>query len=212
MPFSHLPTDQIQDALRGQPFKPLHDLYPQELLVGEARPAAVLIPLVEIDGEWQILFIRRTKLPGDIHSGQVALPGGGLDKKDASLSDTALRETHEELGIRPEDVRLLGQLNEFIAISNYRVTPFVGTLPWPYKIVPAEQEVARWFTIPLGWLADPANHTIQRRILPNGLGDIGVIYFQEYDGELLWGLSARIITEFLDVAGLNGSERQNISP
>ena len=200
-----LTTHQIQDALRSQPFKALHELYPQELLNGEPRPAAVLIPLVKEHDGWHILFIRRTSVAGDIHSGQVAFPGGGLDQSDPSLTATALRETEEELGIRPQDVQILGQLNEFIAISNYRVTPFIGTLPWPYPIIQAEKEVARWFTIPLGWLADPRNRTIERRTLPNGLGEVGVIFFQEYDGETLWELSARILTEFLDVAGLNGT-------
>jgi 8-oxo-dGTP pyrophosphatase MutT (NUDIX family) len=201
---NHLSTQQIKKALKAQPFKPLSNHYPQELLNGEPRPAAVLIPLVRDHGLWNILFIRRTTVQGDIHSGQVALPGGGLDKTDLSLASTALRETQEELGIQPEDVQILGQLNEFIAISNYRVTPFVGTIPWPYPIIQEQKEVARWFTIPLNWLADKANRTIQRRILPNGLGEIGVIYFNEYDGDVLWGLSARIITELLDVIGLNG--------
>lgn len=201
-----LTTHQIQDALRSQPFKALHELYPQELLNGEPRPAAVLIPMVKEHDGWHILFIRRTSVAGDIHSGQVAFPGGGLDQSDPSLTATALRETEEELGIQPQDVQILGRLNEFIAISNYRVTPFVGTLPWPYPIIQAEKEVARWFTIPLGWLADPRNRTIERRKLPNGLGEVGVIFFQEYDGETLWGLSARILTEFLDVAGLNGTK------
>ena len=122
----NLTTKQIKSALKAQPFKPLRELYPQEFLRGEPRPAAVLIPFVKQQDHWQILFIRRTTVDGDIHSGQVALPGGGLDKTDPSLAACALRETNEELGIQPEDVQILGQLNEFIAISNYRVTPFVG--------------------------------------------------------------------------------------
>ena len=112
-----LTVRQIQTALKEQPFKPLHELYPPELLIGEPRPAAVLIPLVKDHDQWHVLFIRRTKVDGDIHSGQVALPGGGLDKTDPSLTATALRETNEELGILPEDVQILGHMNEFIAIS-----------------------------------------------------------------------------------------------
>lgn len=202
----HLTASQIQAALKAQPFKPLHELYPPELLIGEPRPAAVLIPLVKDQDQWHVLFIRRTKVDGDIHSGQVALPGGGLDKTDPSLAATALRETNEELGILPDDVHILGQMNEFIAISNYRVTPFVGTLPWPYPIIQEEKEVARWFTIPLSWLADENNRSLQRRALPNGLGEVGVIYYHQYDGEILWGLSARIISELLEITGLNGSK------
>ncbi|MEJ2512695.1 MAG: CoA pyrophosphatase [Anaerolineales bacterium] len=201
-----LTAHQIQTVLKSQPFKPMHDLYPQEIMKGDPGPAAVLIPLVQAQDSWHVLLIRRTHIVGDIHSGQVAFPGGGLEKTDSSLIETALRETNEELGIQPEDVQILGRLNEFISISNYRVTPYIGTLPWPYPIVQAEKEVARWFTIPLRWLADENNRTIQRRTLPKGLGEIGVIFFNDYDGEVLWGLSARIITEFLDVAGLNGSK------
>ena len=68
-----------------------------------------------------------------------------------------------------------------------------------------KKEVARWFTIPLSWLADESNRRVQRRTLPNNLGEVGVIYYQEYDGEILWGLSARIITELLEITGLNGA-------
>lgn len=201
----HLSLDKIKAALKKQPFKPLHNFYPQELLDGEPRPAAVMIPLVRESNDWHVLFIRRTEIQGDIHSGQVALPGGGLDKNDPNLAAAALRETYEELGIQPTDVKILGQLNEFIAISNYRVTPFIGTLPWPYPIIQDLKEVARWFTIPLTWLANPNNRLIKTRTLPNSLSEVGVIYFDQYDGEVLWGLSARIITEFLEVTGLNGN-------
>lgn len=196
-----LTLDQIRTALENQPFKDLFDHYPPGLLEGSPRPAAILIPLVWTEKGWEIIFIRRTEVEGDIHSGQVALPGGRRDRVDADLTAAALRETHEELGIKPEDITILGQLNEFVAISNYRVTPFVGTLHWPYPIVMDEREVAHWFTIPLDWLADPANHHTERRTLPNGIGEVAVIYFEHYDGELLWGLSARMITELLEVLG-----------
>lgn len=197
-----LSLDAITAALKSQPFKALYNHYPEGLLNGEPRPAAVLIPLVRMEDGWHILFIRRTEVAGDIHSGQVALPGGKRERTDPSLRDAAKRETQEELGISPDDVTILGQLNEFIAISNFRVTPFVGTLPWPYPITIDSREVARWFSIPLAWLADPANRVTSYRELPNGLGKVSVIYFDRYDGELLWGLSARIITELLDTLGL----------
>lgn len=193
-----LSLPQIRAALQAQPFKGMYRHYPPELVEGRPRPAAVLIPLVWSNPGWEVLFIRRTEVPGDPHSGQVAFPGGRRDRKDPSLTAAALRETREELGIQPEDIEILGQLNEFIAISNYRVTPFVGTLPWPYPIVKEKREVAHWFTIPLTWLADPANRRTERRSLPNQLGDVSVIYFEHYEGELLWGLSARFMAELLE--------------
>ena len=194
--------DSIRQKLKDQPFKDLYDIYPEGLIQGTPRPAAVLIPLVWNENGWEVVFIRRTEVEGDMHSGQVALPGGRRDQTDDSLTAACLRETHEELGIKPEDITILGQLNEFIAISNYRVTPFVGTLPWPYPIVKEKREVADWFTIPLTWLADPANRRIERRSLPNQLGDVSVIYFEHYEGELLWGLSARFMVELLEGLGI----------
>lgn len=200
-----LTLDAITQALKSQPFKALYNHFPEGMLKGEPRPAAVLIPLIRVEDAWHIIFIRRTEVPGDIHSGQVALPGGKRERTDPSLREAAKRETQEELGILPEDIAILGQLNEFIAISNFRVTPFVGTLPWPYPIVMDPREVARWFTIPLAWLADPDNRETTFRELPNGLGKVSVIYFDRYDGELLWGLSARIILELLEALGLSPS-------
>jgi len=198
-----LTLENITQSLKAQPFRPVYNRYPSGLLRGDPRPAAVLIPLIWVQDAWQVLFIRRTEVPGDMHSGQVALPGGKREEDDPSLRDAALRETQEELGIHPGDVTILGQLNEFLSISNFRVTPFVGTLPWPSTIQIDPREVARWFSIPLAWLADPANRSTSYRELPRGMGKVGVIYFDRYDGELLWGLSARIITELLDTLGLN---------
>jgi len=202
MPDTNLTPEEIRLRLKDQPFKDLLNHYPEALRSSSPRPAAVLIPLVMNEHGWEVIFIRRTEVEGDMHSGQVALPGGRRERTDESLTAAALRETHEELGIQPKDVTVLGQLNEFIAISNYRVTPFVGTLPWPYPIRKDDREVARWFTIPLAWLADPANHRVEKRTLPNGMGEVAVIFFENYDREMLWGLSARIITELLEVLGL----------
>jgi 8-oxo-dGTP pyrophosphatase MutT (NUDIX family) len=202
-----LTPNQIRDSLRAHPFEPRVAPFPLRLLNRNPRLAAVLIPLVHETDGWHVLFIRRTEVEGDVHSGQVALPGGGKDREDPSLAAAALREAHEELAINPADVKILGQLNEHIAISNYRVTPFVGTLPWPYPLVRQEQEVARWFTIPLTWLAAPDNHTVKPRKLPLGMGEFGIIYFDKYDGELLWGLSAQIIMEFIEVLDIRDEKR-----
>ena len=202
MPDTNLTPEEIRLRLKDQPFKDFLNHYPEALRSSSPRPAAVLIPLVMNQQGWEVIFIRRTEVEGDMHSGQVALPGGRRERDDDSLTAAALRETHEELGVQPEDVTVLGQMNEFIAISNYRVTPFVGTLPWPYPIRKDDREVARWFTIPLAWLVDPANHRVEKRTLPNGLGEVPVVFFEDFDGEMLWGLSARIITELLEVLGL----------
>jgi 8-oxo-dGTP pyrophosphatase MutT (NUDIX family) len=164
----------------------------------EPKPAAVLIPLLNRDGDWHLLFTRRhADLPE--HSGQVAFPGGRADPEDSSPTITALREAKEEIGLEPKDVIILGQLKEFLTITNYLVTPVVALIPWPYEFSPADNEVSRIFTIPLRWLAAPENYEEHTRNLPSSNVSISVIYFHEYDGEILWGASARFTLMLLEI-------------
>jgi hypothetical protein len=108
-----------------------------------------------------------------------------------------LREAEEEIGLNPADVRVLGRLRELPTVTNYCVTPVVGVIPWPYPLRLEEIEVCRAFHIPLAWLADPSHHQTHSRILPGTTISIPVIYFQPYDGELLWGVSAQITVNIL---------------
>jgi 8-oxo-dGTP pyrophosphatase MutT (NUDIX family) len=169
-----------------------------EFLQGEPKPAAVLIPLLCAEDHWHILFTRRNaNLPE--HSGQVSFPGGRADAQDLNLEMTALRETWEEIGVHPSDVKVLGRLPRFLTITNYLVTPIVGQIPWPYPLRPASAEVSRIFTISLDWLADPQNHEERLRALPEPFAPISVIYFREYDSEVLWGATARFTLTFLNI-------------
>lgn len=162
-----------------------------QFLSGPPKPAAVLVPLLLSQGSWHILFTRRhSDLPE--HSGQVAFPGGRADPEDASPEQTALREASEEIGLHPQDVRILGRLQDYLTITNYNVTPVVGVIPWPYPLRPAKDEVSRIFTIPLAWLALAENHEERPRLLPPPYAPAQVVYFHPYDGEVLWGASARI--------------------
>lgn len=170
--------------------------YPIELFNEEQRPAAVLIPFLQKDGRWHILFTRRTDTLPE-HSGQVAFPGGRKDPQDNSPIATALREAYEEINLKPVDVRILGFLQRIPTITNYCVTPVVGLISWPYNFTLRKEEVSKIFTIPLEWLSDPENHTIQERALPRPYDPIPVIFFKEYDGEVLWGVSARITLNLL---------------
>jgi 8-oxo-dGTP pyrophosphatase MutT (NUDIX family) len=169
-----------------------------QMLSGPPKPAAVLAPLLRANGEWRMLFTRRNSgLPE--HSGQVAFPGGRADPEDPSPEHTALREAFEEIGLDPADVRVLGRTSQYLTITNYMITPVIGIIPWPYLLRPAAEEVSRVFTIPLSWLADPANHEERRRELPTPFGSATVIYFEPYDGEVLWGASARITLNLLRI-------------
>jgi 8-oxo-dGTP pyrophosphatase MutT (NUDIX family) len=169
-----------------------------QMLSGLPRPSAVLAPLLRADGEWRLLYTRRNSgLPE--HSGQVAFPGGRADPQDPTPERTALREAFEEIGLDPADVRVLGRTAEYLTITNYMITPVIGVIPWPYRLRPAAEEVSRVFTIPLSWLADPANHERRLRELPTPFGSATVIYFHPYDGEVLWGATARITLNLLSI-------------
>ena len=166
-------------------FPPHHQYYSEA-----PKPASVLIPIMKIDGDWHLLLTRRNaNLPE--HSGQVAFPGGRADQEDESPEATALREAWEEIGIYPNDVTILGRLHNFLTITNYLVTPIVAEIPWPYKFTPAVEEVSRIFSIPLKWLSDHTNCELRHRQLPGSQELVSVFYFKEYDGEVLWGASAR---------------------
>ena len=154
------------------------------------KQAAVLVPFVKVDDEWHLLFIQRSEHEKDRHSGQVAFPGGKHEESDKDIIDTALRETHEEVGISPEDVTVLGQLNHHYSISNYQITPVVATLDWPYELTLETAEVAAAFTIPLSWLIDKNNFRTEERIY-NGQS-LPVVYYERYEGYLLWGATARM--------------------
>ncbi|MBN2116406.1 MAG: CoA pyrophosphatase [Anaerolineales bacterium] len=159
--------------------------------------AAVLIPLVWQDEEWHLLFTRRTDTV-ESHKGQVSFPGGACDKGETTPEQTALREAEEEIGLNPGFVRVLGKLSTLITITYFRVTPVVGVVRWPAVFRVGEDEVARVFTIPLGWLANPLN----RWEFQHPGTTRSLIAYHPYDGELLWGATARMTVDFLKTLGL----------
>ena len=163
------------------------------------RQAAVLVPLFRERDGWHVLFTRRTDNVQD-HKGQVSFPGGMAEPEDGSLEKTALRETFEEIGIPAKKIRLVGRLDEFETISGYVITPVCAFIDWPVDIHCNLDEVSRVFSIPLAWLAKPEHHsTRQVSIRPGRLDE--VLFFDKYDGELLWGITARIMLRFLEILG-----------
>ena len=159
--------------------------------------AAVLVPLVFFQNEWHILYTRRTDRV-ESHKGQVSFPGGACDEGETTPEETALREADEEVGVRSSDVRVLGSLGSMITISHFRVTPVVGVIQFPYAFKTSGAEVARVFTIPLLWLAERRNFWE----FPLGESSRRLIVYHPYDGELLWGATARMTVTFLQTLGL----------
>ena len=163
--------------------------------------AAVLIPLAWWNDEWCLVFTRRTDTV-EHHKGQVSFPGGRCDATESTPEETAQREAGEEIGLKPADLRILGCLNVVVTITHFRVTPVVGVIPWPYPVRLEPAEVARVFTIPLLWLADRQNWVEQPFTVDGIPRPFPVVTYHKYDGEILWGVSARMTLNFLSVLGL----------
>jgi 8-oxo-dGTP pyrophosphatase MutT (NUDIX family) len=163
----------------------------------EARPAAVLVPLYWHAGQWHVLFTLRTNQV-ETHKGQVSFPGGRVDPEDRSRVETALREAEEEIGLRREDVMVLGQLDELLTVTQYHITPIVGLFPWPYSFVLSAHELSAVFGAPLAWLADPANLEVRHRepLVP---GPKVPVYYLRYDGYTIWGATARMLLNLIEV-------------
>jgi 8-oxo-dGTP pyrophosphatase MutT (NUDIX family) len=196
------PQDLTEDTI----IRKLKDAYSDDETLGETftaqahssdpalKCAAVLLPLTWFENEWHLLFTRRTNRV-ETHKGQVAFPGGACDPGEHTPEQTALREAQEEIGLRPQDVRVLGRLNAMATITSFRVSQVVGIVPWPYAFRVENAEVARVFTMPLAWLSAPNNCW---EFNPPG-GRLNLIVFHPYDGELLWGATASMTRQFIDV-------------
>jgi len=195
--WNQLSIDDIRTRLQAQS-ETTYDV-PPELLTGNAREAAVLVPFVRVEDAWHILYIRRTQFEGDRHSGQVAFAGGKRDPQDVDLAATALREAEEEIGIPASDINLLGSISHHHTISEFQVTPFIAEVPWPYPLTLDRIEVARAFTLPLSWLAETSNYRTEQRLHPDSSRPWPVVYYDTFDGELLWGATARMTLSLIDI-------------
>jgi 8-oxo-dGTP pyrophosphatase MutT (NUDIX family) len=174
------------------------DLLSTEVL-DHYRRAAVFIPMLEIEREWYVLLTQRSHALVE-HKGQVAFPGGARESQDPDLSYTALREMQEEIGVKPEDVSVFGHLGDMPVITGYLVRPYVGQIPWPYHLEISSDEVHSVFMVPLNWLADPHNRTLQFRSYAGR--EFPVIFFEPYNGYQLWGASAEMTLALLSALGL----------
>jgi len=177
------------------------------LVLCDRTAAAVLVPLLRVDGELHVLFTRRATTLRH-HQGQVAFPGGTWHAGDADVEATALREAEEEIGLRPTDVQLLGRLDDIETVaSGFRITPVVGFAPHPYQWRPCAREVATIFTVPVTDLAAP---DAEREELWDFDGRQIPIRLFPVAGHVIWGATHRITRNLLDV--LAQAHRRTATP
>lgn len=181
--------DLIRSALeRYEPQEIEHD--------PRVAQAAVLVLLYDHGGQPHVVFQKRTEHV-DAHKGQISFPGGARDPGDPDLVSTALRETHEEIGVLPTDVDVLGRLDDMVTVSNFRVTPYVGWLArYPYEWRFNDIEVAYLLEVPVRHLRDPLTLVPDRRVI-NGREYVLPSY--QFRNDLIWGATARMLTNFLDI-------------
>lgn len=152
-------------------------------------PASVLVPIVARAAELTVLFTRRTAHLKD-HSGQVSFPGGRAEPHDPSPEATALRETHEEIGLDARHVELLGRLPEYHTRTGFRVTPVVGVVSPPFELRLDTHEVEEVFEVPLSFLLDPRNHQRHSR---EWLGEARWFFAISYEDRYIWGATAGML-------------------
>lgn len=162
----------------------------RERLPRNLVPAGVLIPIIDRATGFTVLFTERSARLR-YHAGQVSFPGGRMEAGDQDILATALRETHEEVGIEPGLIQVAGFLPPIPTVTGYAVTPVVGMLTSSVSIVPDPTEVERVFEVPLGFLLDPVNRQqAERRVA--GLS-VPIVEYR-YGAEYIWGATASILS------------------
>ncbi|WP_248897488.1 NUDIX hydrolase [Haloplanus halobius] len=159
------------------------------------REAAVIAPVVDRGDGDALLFTKRADHLGE-HPGQMSFPGGGREPSDADLRATAQREADEEIGLRPNEADIVGQLDDIPTVSEYAVRPFVARVP-DRDYVPDEREVAEIAVLPVAELTDPSNYESERRDHPY-YGDIRLHFFH-VDGYTVWGATGRMLVQLLEL-------------
>lgn len=158
------------------------------------RPAGVLVG-IDVTGPRADLILTKRSARLKHHPGQIAFPGGKQDPTDPTVADAALREAHEEIGLPPGHVRLIGSLPDHETVTGFRVSPVVGLIESPFEIRPEAGEVDEVFRVPLELVADPAKFRIEGR---RWQGRRRYYYTVPWGPYYIWGATARVLRSLAD--------------
>jgi 8-oxo-dGTP pyrophosphatase MutT (NUDIX family) len=179
----------IRQALADNPKKSIDD--------ASLKPAGVLLVVYPKDGEYCVLLNKRSDLV-EHHKGEISFPGGAVDPEDENMLATAIRETHEEMGVHPDDIDYLGELDDVRTISDFLMYAFVATIPYPYDFKPSDMEVAEVLEVPISHLRTEASLRSEAR-LRDGKVRNSATYV--YEGHVIFGATAMVLENFLEVLG-----------
>ena len=163
--------------------------------VEELRKAAVLIAITDSKDPELIYTLRSNKVGS--HGGEVSFPGGMYEEEDNTLQNTALRESQEETGLDKAKVNILGPIDTVVSRFNVSVTPYVGIVPDDIELNDNSDEIEACFRVPLSFLLEDKRH---RNDEINRNGDIFFMPAYQYDSYIIWGLTAMITVDFLNIA------------
>lgn len=179
--------EPLRQKLQSHSYRSLNSELPQ---------AAVLIPLLQAESELELIFTRRASHMST-HSGEVAFPGGKMDKEDPNLQWTALRESQEEINLDPKLVQVIGRSGSVVSRYGIEVTPFVGVITETPQLKANTQELDRIFSVPVDFLLDQGNLQTDLWQLTNKTYQMPSFQYGEYH---IWGLTAIMLVEFLNIA------------
>jgi len=187
-------SDQIEEKLKARLSQEQKKI-PSNIV--PRIPAAVLIPFVCVDGEWSLLFTKRTNGVAK-HQGEISFPGGAAEITDSDLIETALRETSEEIGVDRTHIKVLGSIDPVPTVSNYCVLPVIGIIEWPAELHINETEVERILLIPIKWLKQNENWYQSELFFDNGKSKT-VIHYRDFGSDHLWGLTAMLAQKAIEL-------------
>lgn len=167
------------------------DLNPETVLPAgrKLRPAGVLVPVTVYGSEPCVILTKRSSALKH-HPGQIAFPGGKQDEGDATVTDAALREAQEEIGLPRDLPTVIGHLPDHETVTSFTVTPVLAVLDRPFTLRPEPGEVEEAFLVPFSHLADPGNYLIESRLWR---GQRRKYFIVPYGPYYIWGATARIL-------------------
>lgn len=192
-------ASKLRDRLR----RVLPSLTKQLTGITSERRAGVLLIFYPKNGEAHILFTKRSQEVAE-HKGEISFPGGAYDTQDKTILQTALRESREELGLNVSEFEILGELDDvYVPPTRFLITPFVAFMNQPPKPKPSLLEISEVLEIPASELLNPS---IFREEVREAAGMKRQLQFYSYGQYVIWGATARILRQFLDLVSTMGSK------